>query len=632
MKHTLLLLIISMTCSSSILAQEWEFFSAAPGSGSHHAYGFALNGKGYLVTGSTVQGVSDFFYEYDPTLDQWTSKQDFPGDARSFAIGDVWDNKSYMGFGVDAEGNYLNDLWMWDPETDSWTELAPCPCAGRAHPAFIAHNDHIFVGLGNNNRNLRDWWVYDLNENTWTQAADFPDVERHHPFQFGVGDYVYTGFGHGPRIYDEWYRYDLTSDSWTQMANIPDEGRVAGTQFNHMGKGYVLSGDGDDHGRMETGEFWEYTPETDSWMQLPPHPGFSRWAPSSFVINHTVYFINGIVRNPFNYTTINLKFPLLEAEIVITDSLGCTEEDLASIEVLINGDTIPDFNYSWNTGDNSRTLNELEEGRYFVTVTTPEGILRAEIDIDRPETPASTLEALENPACFGEANGSIFLEEDTSLNYEWSDGQQGPVAENLTGGDYQVSLTNTEGCMGIDSFTIIDPPALDLLALLVINSTLDDGSIEFIVSGGTGLITAYLLDETGTDTLATSISGNVRYDGLAPGNYRILLVDDNGCEFLSEPILVEQISSVLDLDDQKQLKLYPNPAVNYIQLEGALLEQGQASLRLVNLSGQTVWTQKIQEGRKSLKIGLTGLTEGMYFLEWNRGAKRLYQKVHIHRN
>lgn len=632
MKQSVLLFIIFLLSTMFLSAQEWEIFSSAPGSGSHHSYGFALNGKGYLVTGSTIQGPSDLFYEYDPIQNQWSTKQPFPGGARSFAIGDVWDNKSYMGFGVDAFNNYLNDLWVWDPDTDSWTELASCPCSGRAHPAFIAHNDHIFVGMGSNTRNNRDWWVYDINNNTWTRAADFPSVERHHPFQFGVGDYVYAGFGHGPSIYDEWYRYDLETDSWAQMANIPDEGRVAGTQFSSMGKGYVLSGDGDDHGRMQTGEFWEYTPETDSWNELPPHPGFSRWAPSSFVLNHTVYFMNGIVRNPFIYATGNFKYPLLEAEIVLTDSLGCAEGDLASVEVLINGDPVPDFEYSWNTGDDTRTLDGLSEGSYLVTVTTPEGVLRAELDIAPQGIPSSSLDALVNPDCFGDANGSITLANDPDLSFEWSNGQQGPVADNLAEGNYEVTVTNQEGCSGVDTFTIIQPPVLDLLALLIINSTGVDGSIEFIVSGGTGLITAYLLDESATDTLASSNAGNVRYDDLAPGNYRVLLVDDNGCELLSDVIVVEQISSVDDLGENDQWKAYPNPAVSYIQLEGTLLEQGNASLRLVNSTGQTVWTRDLQQGTASMKLDVTGFAEGMYFLEWNREDQRMFHKLYIYRD
>lgn len=48
--------------------------------------------------------------------------------------------------------------------------------------------------------------------------------------------------------------------------------------------------------RSHVGELWEYLPEKDSWVQLPPHPGFSRWAPGSFVIGCDVFFTCGYDR------------------------------------------------------------------------------------------------------------------------------------------------------------------------------------------------------------------------------------------------------------------------------------------------------------------------------------------------
>ncbi len=77
------------------------------------------------------------------------------------------------------------------------------------------------------------------------------------------------------------------------MNDFPGESRVAGTQFSHDGYGYILSGDGDDHDYLETGEFWQYNPADDSWSQLPSHPGLSRWAPGSFIIDGKVYLVQG---------------------------------------------------------------------------------------------------------------------------------------------------------------------------------------------------------------------------------------------------------------------------------------------------------------------------------------------------
>lgn len=261
-----------------------------------HSYGFALDGKGYLVSGTLASGqVSNRFMQYDPITDEFTDLDNFPGFARGFAIGDTWDGKAYFGFG--ASNNRFDDLWVFDPAIAEWNQLASCPCNERTHPALVAHNGKVYVGLGGSEfGDLDDWWIYDIATDTWEVGPKFPGAARHHPYQFGIGDYIYVGFGHGgPNIYNEWYRYDPANAVWDEMATLPAEGRVAGQQFAWNGKGYVLSGEGDDHSAMEEGEFWSYDPELDLWEALPPHPGTSRWAPASFVLNDEVYIFNGIV-------------------------------------------------------------------------------------------------------------------------------------------------------------------------------------------------------------------------------------------------------------------------------------------------------------------------------------------------
>jgi N-acetylneuraminic acid mutarotase len=289
--------ILFLLFSTSAFSQNWTQVSDLP-IGRHHPVTFAIDGKGYSVTGTlTNSSYSKSFLEYDPALDSWTVLPAFPGAARSFAIGAAYEGKGYLGFGVDNNTDF-NDLWVFDPATYQWTQLATCPCQGRSHPAFVIANDHIYVGLGGSDfGDLKDWWMYSINSDSWTQLPDLPGPRRHHPFMFEADGNVYAGMGHGgPVIYDDWYMLDTATLQWTIMNDFPGEARVAGTQFGNNGMGYVLSGDGDDHSFMNTGEFWEYDPTTDNWSQLPPHPGISRWAPNSFVIDDVVYFLGGYNR------------------------------------------------------------------------------------------------------------------------------------------------------------------------------------------------------------------------------------------------------------------------------------------------------------------------------------------------
>ena len=129
-------------------------------------------------------------------------------------------------------------------------------------PRLICVGNKILMGCGSNdNGNLNDWWEYDIPSNTWSAKPNLPGLERHHPFYFGIGDYAYVGMGHGTlpgpgtnpntgvNIYSDFYRYNPANSTWQRLGDFPGEARVAGTQFTYNGKGYVLSGDGDNHGQ-----------------------------------------------------------------------------------------------------------------------------------------------------------------------------------------------------------------------------------------------------------------------------------------------------------------------------------------------------------------------------------------------
>ena len=308
--------------------------------GRHHPITFANETHGFVIGGSTMTvGAVNDLHIYDEKSNVWTdassalSGQDFP--ARTYSYGVVLDEayhpKAYMGFGSDISGNRLADWWEFDMTTLQFRQLATFPGAGRLHPSMVSVysdkvNDwEIHVGLGNGYNNFDDYWSYSVNSNKWTKLPNFPSSQRHHPYYFGLGGVSYTGFGHSSsKIERDFYSFNGTA--WTKepdfasysMNNennpVTTEARVAGTQFSIVlpvrgstnytdGKselsgaiGFVLSGDGDDHRAMNTGEFHAFYPSaTKKWRTLPPHPGVSRWAPGSFVIRGTarVYFTSG---------------------------------------------------------------------------------------------------------------------------------------------------------------------------------------------------------------------------------------------------------------------------------------------------------------------------------------------------
>ncbi len=311
-----------------LFSQNWNQVNNFPFNGVHHPITFSYEKNAYVVSGSNTDNV----YKYDKINDTWVQLSSFPGGDRGYAYGIAVGSKAYMGFGSTPNSTFPSDWWEFDLINETWSQKSSFPGNGRNHPAMVNVGNSIFVGCGSNTSNLGDWWEYNISNDSWIQRSNIPGNNRHHPFYFGIGNYAYVGFGHGSLpgpgsnlstnsyIYNDFYRYDPSTSSWTQMSNFPSEARVAGTQFSFNGKGYVLSGDGDDHGPLDSGELWEYTPSNDTWTQLPSHPGDAIWAPGSFVIDCSVFFLLGQNNNTFPAT-----FPLNIYTYKLSQDCGCTD-------------------------------------------------------------------------------------------------------------------------------------------------------------------------------------------------------------------------------------------------------------------------------------------------------------------
>ena len=312
-----------------IIGQNWQQAANFIGDGRHHPITFSNDNYGFVVSGSYMNDV----YKYDKNNNSWTQLQDFPAIGRGYSYGVSIGDKAYVGLGSTSTGLYPKDWWEYNMNNDTWTQMSDFPGDGRNHPAMIIVNNNIYMGCGSNdNGNLNDWWEYNTSSDTWTQKTSLIGNTRHHPFYFGVGNYAYVGFGHGSvpgpgsnpssfsAIYNDFFRYNPNNDTWLQMSNFPGEARVAGTQFSYDNKGYILSGDGDDHSPLNSGEFWQYDPVTDLWNQLDDHPGNAIWAPGNFVIGCDVYFLLGQDNNSSVPTT-----PISVYKYKLNNDCGCTD-------------------------------------------------------------------------------------------------------------------------------------------------------------------------------------------------------------------------------------------------------------------------------------------------------------------
>jgi hypothetical protein len=129
-----------------------------------------------------------------------------------------------------------------------------------------------------------------------------------------------------------------------------------------------------------------------------------------------------------------------------------------------------------------------------------------------------------NVSCFGFSDGAVISNVSGSsgvINYSWNTGSTDANLNNLTAGTYDLTITDGNLCTATSSITIPEPLAISItLVPNNVNCGQSTGSILSNVSNGTP---PYIyLWSNGDRTLAA--------DSLSPGQYKLEVVDANGCQ------------------------------------------------------------------------------------------------------
>ncbi|HPM90543.1 MAG TPA: kelch repeat-containing protein [Tenuifilaceae bacterium] len=205
--------------------------ASLPDKGREGSIAFSINGKGYVCLG--YQATGEYFndlYEYDPESDRWTKKSNFPGNTKYYSLCLVIDNKAYIGLGLDVNIS-LSQFWEYDPACDSWTQKASFGGGTRMGATGFSIGNKGYVGGGTlswANDPLNDFWEYDTTTDTWKRIADFPGVNRAWASGFTINNKGYVGAGSWVNnYYNDFWRYDPIDNKWIRIADITYERRVS---------------------------------------------------------------------------------------------------------------------------------------------------------------------------------------------------------------------------------------------------------------------------------------------------------------------------------------------------------------------------------------------------------------------
>jgi len=122
---------------------------------------FVIDDKAYVGTGSTSVGAGLDFYEYKPATNSWTQRADVGTIPRVEAYGFALNGKGYILCGASwSSGINYGDMYEYDPATDTWTQLADFPGLGRRYLDGFEIGERAYMGAGTNGTNFKDLWEY----------------------------------------------------------------------------------------------------------------------------------------------------------------------------------------------------------------------------------------------------------------------------------------------------------------------------------------------------------------------------------------------------------------------------------------------------------------------------------------
>ena len=217
----------------------------------------------------------------------------------------------------------------------------------------------------------------------------------------------------------------------------------------------------------------------------------------------------------------------------VISNVSCRNGTNGQIVLTVTGGTAP-YTYAW-TGPNSFTATTKDiinrpAGTYNVTITDANGCTFPLVNmvITQPSslvavTPVGTTNVL----CFGDANGSIDITATGGTppyTYGWNTGATTQDISGLNPGDYNVVVTDANGCSITSNIFTISGPTAPISATITPTEAdcfgASTGQISLISGGGTPTYT-YLWSNGST---------NQNLSNVPAGDYSVTVTDANLCK------------------------------------------------------------------------------------------------------
>lgn len=205
------------------------------------------------------------------------------------------------------------------------------------------------------------------------------------------------------------------------------------------------------------------------------------------------------------------------------------DDGMANVE--ITGGTGP-FIFDWSTGETAESLESLTAGQYGLTLTDQAGCFDTlQFSINSPDSLIVELLS-QDVSCFGVNDGELSAQirgGTMPYDFDWSNDSTGAVLASIGAGDYELTVTDANGCSVLEKVSVREPDSLTLqfdIGIIPCGDS-EEGQISVEVLGG---VPEYEFAWSTGDTKAG-------IGGVGPGEYSITVTDQNSCQIIDTVIL-----------------------------------------------------------------------------------------------
>lgn len=276
--------------------------------------------------------------------------------------------------------------------------------------------------------------------------------------------------------------------------------------------------------------------------------------PGSLEPGDYTLFMTDAAPDTIRYTFTVEEIEPLEIILLYKEDISCNDTDGALVHLLPKGiQSDESYTFKWSSGHTKDVVEGLRPGPYHVTLTNGKGCTaKTAFDVDGIPPIEIDITEVRHPSCPDVEDGYINVDVQGGIGiqyfYEWSDPNLAKrwSLDNLTGGDYELTVYDVSGCVGSANIQLDIPPPIEPLI-----QTIDPTCPEF--ADGSITIKA---NEDGATPFVYSLNngttkGQTDYNELLDGDYDVLITDSRNCSKLERVILEEPEEFKVELGEDR---------------------------------------------------------------------------------